>query len=319
MSTTDCGDTERFYNNVVYPILFSTAAITLLLPIYSYIKAYINNTLKSSKSIFYVGLVFFLNIFIFYVSFATNCGVYCHGVSHWIVEAPPFYLYTMQCVLLLFILFLRLILIFKEMPSLSLSPWTITIYLILTAICLLAACIGFTMELFMERTQMQWIGFILSSLVAPIYIILVLWLHILFIIKLYRVHKASGEPTKTGKESGKENDKLVEIITKTTILSLISTLMIFVHGCFYILLGSIEIDRYLLITRLFLIGDLHTNFMSILLSFNYFNGWYRKLCGNFHWCCVRCWNKISHDDDVMNLVTELGSLESQSPTSGNEM
>ena len=318
MSSVDCGDTEQFYNNIVYPILFAIAAITLLLPIYFYIKAYINQTLKSSKSMFYAGLVFFLNIFIFYVSYATNCGVYCHGISHWIVQAPPFYLYTMQAVLLLLILFMRLILIFKGLPSLSLSPWTITIYLILTATCLFAACIGFTMALFLATPQNQGIGFILSSMALPIYIILVLWLNILFIIKLYRVYKTS-EPTKTGKESGKENDKLVEIITKTTILSMISTLMIFVFSCFYILLFSIGIDKYLLGTRLFLIGDLHTNFMSILLSFNYFNGWYRKLCGNCHWCCVRCWNKISHDDDVMNLVTELGSVESQSPTSRNEI
>ena len=317
----ECDVTEQFYNDKIYPSLFSVAAITLIIPICLYTKAYIKGTLQSSKSMFYAGFILFLIILIYYISYAMSSSTYCNnGSLHWIFRIPVYYLYTTQGILLLIILFMRLKLIFKGIPSLSLSQTTITIFVILTVTCLAASFSGFTMILFLEMPD---IGNIVSAiLVFPIYITLVLWLNILFILKLQLVYKRTNTPTTSSSITSEkvfenENDKLVEIITKTSILSFTSTLMIIIFSIFHILTFFILSEHYVLISRLFLIADLQTNFFSILLSYNYFNPWYMKICGNCHAKCHICWNTISQED-VHNLVTEL-EPRSPSPSSENEM
>ena len=239
MATTnpECDRTKQFYYETIYPTLFSLAAITLIIPICSYTIAYIKGTLQSSKSMFYAGLFLFSIIFIYYISYAISTSSHCNNQSlNGIARIPTYYLYTTQGLLLLIILFMRLKRIFKGIPSLSLSQTTITIFVILTVTCLAASFSGFTMILFLGMPD---IGNIVGAiLVLPIYITLVLWLNILFIIKLRHVYKRTNTPKTSSsisseKESGNENDKLVEIITKTSILSFISTLMIIIFYIFY--------------------------------------------------------------------------------------
>ena len=81
----------------VLPILFSLAVISLLPPLYIYIKAYIKNELQTTRLLFYDGLTMFMIIIIYYINYIFAFPFLCHNTELYrTMLIPSDYLYTLQ-------------------------------------------------------------------------------------------------------------------------------------------------------------------------------------------------------------------------------
>lgn len=61
------------------------------------------------------------------------------------------------------------------------------------------------------------------------------------------------------------------------------------------------------VAKLMCIIDVYTNVYSVMLSFNYFDPLYIRICGKCHKSCDKCWrvcsdrnNMIQKDEDTLN-------------------
>ena len=121
----------------------------------------------------------------------------------------------------------------------------------------------------------------------------------LFVYKLYRVETAS-------KESLKNDTKLLNTIIKTTILAFMSTSLLIISAIINYS-GGIEFGRSMYLDfagSLIAIADLYSNFLSILLSYNYFDKWYNKMCGYCHSQCIQISIKVRNKESVVSSEDE---------------
>merc|ERR1712083_577962 len=101
-----------------------------------------------------------------------------------------------------------------------------------------------------------------------------------------KVHKLMKDAT-----SSHAHDSLVNIITKTSILCLVSTLCTFLFLSLFTFRGvASESLFYNLSAAVLCIADIYTNYLSVLLSFKRFDAWYRRLCGCCDAKCHLFWN-----------------------------
>ena len=270
----------------------SLAAISVIIATSIVIIVYIQNKLKTSRLLFYTGIIYYMVIILFYIIQAIWSKHVCHHRELAIILATPAGgLYTLQAVMLVLLLFIRLVSIFKA-TSFALSTLTIKLYI---AILIIGPI---TYSLFL-LTRYSSIGMLFYMITISSYLFAVIYLNGLLIHKLFTVHIQCSA-------NDKRDNLRLNTITKTTILSILSTSLSVVFLTTYILYSAFSGSLiFLFMTRLLLIADVHTNFLSILLSYKYFKHWYRAICGCCHDQCVECWAKLAKHKDVNNMMTNV--------------
>ena len=283
----DCNAVNVLQFDYIIPSLSGLAAISLIYPTYIYIKSYVRDQFQTSKWLFYLGNIFFISIILCYVNHAIASPFLCHNKRLFeSIRAPLFYLYIIQGVALLIILFQRLVFIFqnKKVSKLHISKCTIRMFYSLFILVITLSIIG-TQFYLSSSEQYIILGVYIRISAGFDYIFLILWLNSLFIYKLCRVYT---------KNDGDDDDKLLDMTIKTAILCGISTLF----TCIYLIgrylhfakIGIFEPLDFYFINGFILVADLHTNYLSVLLSYNYFNNWYFSICIYCHSGCTICWN-----------------------------
>eukprot|EP00483_Globobulimina_turgida_P009064 UN09082 len=131
---------------------------------------------------------------------------------------------------------------------------------------------------------------------------------ILFVRRLVAVYKTISS-----------QDKLVDTITKLTILNVISLSITVLVPIIMIFITATAPTAFVGTTA-FLIGnnvDVYTNFWCVMLSFTHFESYYNRVCGCFHFKCRKCWFKVLGRDarilaaeqkkKVLSLTTQVSS------------
>ena len=288
----------------IIPGISGLLAISLIYPTYIYVKYYIKGNLRISKWLFYLGMIFFISIILCYLNHLFVSMVLCHDNALFtILEISMSYLYVIQGVILLAILFQRLVLIFKHrrVSTLAISRCTIRIFCSLFTSVIISASIG---TLFYTSSETYNIGVYLLLLAALEYLLMIIWLNSLFIHKICRVYAKN-----------RQDAQLLDMTMKTTILCAVSTIfaLLFMTARFLVLynIGLIGSLQSHLINAFIFFADLHTNYLSVLLSYNHFNKWYLNICGCCHSQCVSCWGCCFHPQNMERRMTEMTHTVSQ--------
>lgn len=295
----------------IIPSLSGIGAISLIYPTYIYVRSYIRGDLKISKWLFHFGFAFFISIILCYVNHAVVSMFLCHNGSIFdAMEIPLFFLYIFQGVTLLAILFQRLVLIFrhKRVSKLAISRCTIRIFYSLFTSVVSSSMIG-TILYASSSGAIYTIAIYLLMLAAIQYLFMMIWLNALFIHKICRIYIKNGQ-----------DSELLDMTIKTAILCAISTLLagVYLIGRFLYLtdVGAFGSLQSYFVNRFVLMADLHTNYLSVMLSYNYFNTWYLNVCGCCHSQCASCWNfcfchheQLKHGT-MMQMVANISSSRS---------
>eukprot|EP01084_Bolivina_argentea_P157555 274536_1 len=207
-----------------------------------------------------------------------------------ILYLSPLYvtIYCIQSYLLLLLLFFRLYFVFCG-TIYGLSKLTLKIYTIL--FCLLP--FFFSIAVYQIGIEGRWNNPLMVTIIIIGYIYIIIFastISILFIHKLLIMARSINA----------NNDSLIIVVTKTSILSFISSFMtiipplvlmvIFIKGSdsiYYQTTTQQYIVRFI-IDILFAI-DVFTNFICIVLSYKFFNHSYLVICGNLDAKCKEYW------------------------------
>ena len=215
-----CSPSQFIYSDYVFPTLNALAAVSTMPLIYIYIQAYLQKKLKSTSLLFHLGLALFMVIFIIFTIAIAHHRMYCHPNYQYLsnfIDITNGILYIAQSTIVVVILFIRLVDIFKG-TLLALSNCIIHSFLaVISADAILGSSCSIAYNLLEEYSPN-------SPLFAPIYsfwafssfvyLILVILLNALFIFKMYKVYHTDKAM----------NIKILNIITKTTVLCVISSL-----------------------------------------------------------------------------------------------
>ena len=258
------------YHDIIVPTICLVSLITMLPPFHKYIKS---KNIKN-KCLYWSGLIFFIAIFASIIlmivfSFYRCRDAYIYGIVYNLLTQS----YVIQTLLLLGILFARLYFVFKR-SSFALSTTAIKSYWIffsLVVVDYISAGIVFANPVVGTTFGLT----IIASAFAML-IIMVVWLVILFLYKLIQVYKI---------QKGNDKSGLVGVITKTSILTIISIFATLLNALTAIAGAG---DYHNLIA----VFDFMTNFWCIILSFNGYHDWYRKMCGYCDSKCAACLYKI---------------------------
>eukprot|EP01084_Bolivina_argentea_P194674 334052_1 len=297
MADSECDPVEQNYRDYIYPAVFWIAAVSMVIPMYSFTKTYCKKKLGSSKLLCYLGMIFYVSIFAYYFIMAIANGLWCqHTDFAVLIHHFAYFLYPLQGAILVIILFSKLVHIFKD-TQFQLSSITIYIFIGLTITSFTTSCCGQIMARFLP--QFYSIGVSLWILSFVPYILTVIWLNCLFIYKVFTVFNKSCQKRPRVVE-------MLNLITKTALLSFISTLQIVIFMIFMFLnLLVFKSIHFKFLRHLVLLMDLHTNFLSVFLSYKYYHEWYMKLCGCCHSKCFKCWTNCFGNLNEENIATEI--------------
>ena len=129
---------------------------------------------------------------------------------------------------------------------------------------------------------------LISAILGLFVVLLIIFLVILFVYKLYNVHK----------ESEQNGEGIKSVIIKTSVLafvSIFSTILIFIATPLSPVLNSIHWN---FIRELCLICDVYTNCVCTLLANHYMESYYVKLCGCCDSTCHRLWSSCLRGKDL---------------------
>ena len=205
-------------------------------------------------------------------------------------------LYSTQAVLLLMLWFIRINFVFNDtaFKSSKLSQIGFSI-IVLFGLISTASLHASGLN---ETHKNLWV--LLSLCVYSLYIIEVIYLSVLFGIKLYQIYGKNKNGTKG-------TDKLVFMITKIAILNFVSLFITFLAAMTVAAFGTgdaqigdgvpifVEFNAHFMILL-----DTFTNFMCVVLSYNYYGKYYKKICGCLHNRCSQCCYKIVGDNKKGN-------------------
>eukprot|EP01084_Bolivina_argentea_P092187 165872_1 len=268
-----------FYNGSIALQLYVSIDILMLSSalylIYKFITDFIGSR-ELEKLLFYLGLTHFI-ISILYLIFAGMHHIYwaLNNETYmpiWLAYSLLFALqfYCMCCYLLI-----RLHTVFNE-TAYKLSKITQLIYKLLIIV---SPFIFITVLIVLNIKDTKLSLFLVQAILLSYGICVSLSISSLFIYKLIYVHKRVEDNS---------NDPLINVITKNTILVIISfTLTILVIVLFLIVSAQFDtvdhVDNLLWFLAYALLFDGYTNLICISLSFSCFDNVYIKTCG----CCDR--------------------------------
>ena len=89
-----------------------------------------------------------------------------------------------------------------------------------------------------------------------------------------------------------------------------STSAIILYLITFYLTRTYDSPHVYFMSRIMLIGDIYTNFASILLSYTYFDQLYFKICGSCHNGCHSCWIHCSNKDSELTMKTIMSTTKS---------
>ena len=191
------------------------------------------------------------------------------------------------------ILFGRLVTIFKG-TTFKVSKSKIVIFVVTVTPVIMATLIG-TILFYGPYTQNQKkLGLLILVCTGTAYAVWLIVLNGLFINKLVRVYKANRNSTAA-------NERLIRVITKTSILCFTSTWCTILFIGTYFLKDAINSPHYYLFTGLLLFIDNYTNYWSVLLTFKHFEHWYMRLCGFNDRKCFVFWNRCVNKGYLIEL------------------
>lgn len=196
-------------------------------------------------------------------------------------------LYFIQAALIVYILLQRLTLIFED-TIFRVSKYNHIALYILIFIGILTLFVGI-------GDSNREFKLALLMIFLAVLIIIVIYLNYLFIFKLFQVRRSTQGALSDEKS-------IINLIVKTTIICISSTSFVFIFSIFFLMAQLYDSPHFILIQRLTLIGDLHSNFLSIFVSYRYFDSWYMKLCGKWHRHSIQ-WMESYHDDMNMQIET----------------
>ena len=159
MST--CSTSQILYNDYILPISNSVAAISTIPLIYMYIKAYLQKEFKQTTLFFNLGMIFFVIIFVSFIMSIIRHLIFCHAEYYHFTNFMDLVcgiLYTLQSAMLLFILFTRMIVIFKK-TALALSRCVICILMsMIIAVAILSSFCAISFNLLEQYSpNSQWL------------------------------------------------------------------------------------------------------------------------------------------------------------------
>ena len=294
-------------HDYILPVLSASAAISMMIPIYIYCRAYYLGKLKSTKLkhkiLFYLGLCQFMMVLIAYILMTIRfpTDIMCnHKRIFFNLTTAGILLYTLQNLLLLAILFHRLYAVFDK-TSFAMQKSTRTIFFVILSISYIVAYVGYALVLINEEWGVYAGLMALSGIVT---VMMDVWLMAMFIFKLFKVHRAV--------EWKHNNTKLLHVVTKTSVLCLISSINIMltiVSGICGIIFDSAYVW---FIYDVATIADMYSSFLCIYLSYSHFSDSYDKICALCHSKCYVFWRKCVDNKDERKLKEQIASVDSVS-------
>eukprot|EP01084_Bolivina_argentea_P285104 488844_1 len=259
----------------------------LVMPIiYKFIKTYSKSTTVNSKTTnhsYHCGLLFLLATILLLLSFIHEYIHFYMGNIGWyrIGTLIKSLLYAIQFYFLLLTLFIRLYSVFHG-TVFKLQKHTIrfyvTMYILMPFMMLTAAVIW----------KYVIIGAIILALTAILTISLVISILILFIYKLIQVYSKHND------------DTLIGVITKNTILTFASILFTLISMFAIIIFG----DTFW--SDIAMIVDLYTNFLSIMLTYDCFNNYYVTICHCMdNKCKIWCQKLVKNQNEEKKLQQQI--------------
>ena len=128
----------------------------------------------------------------------------------------------------------------------------------------------------------------------------------LFIYKIIQVYQSMGN-----------DEELIGMITKATILTFISIFITCLAPISIIALNNSDSVHIRSITTLVIIADLYSNFICIVLEYDYFNGYYSRLCSCMDIKCRKLWSKMVGVSDETKAI-EISKEDVNSSTKSSE-
>eukprot|EP01084_Bolivina_argentea_P281183 481055_1 len=284
------------YHVYIIPTIEFIGAISMIPCICVFMKAYVDGNLKTTKLLFLSGSCLFIVCFIQYIAwiFYNICHCYeCHPYSN-VINNLHSQLFSAQTMLFLGVLYLRLHFIFKNtMMSLS-KPTTI---LLSTYYCVTSIGVILNLAAYSNEFTTVWIT---ATVSGTLIFSLVIILNGLFVYKMHKIYRLADDTC--------QNEKFIAISVKMSLLGFISLSTTFL----LYFIGSINVSVVLSIHLNFVfylccIADTYTNFVCILLSYHYFDSYYKYLCGRCHSKCSKLGNKYlirKHSDVNMENTTD---------------
>ena len=281
---SSCTSVEVIYNTYTLPVINASAAISTTPLIYMYIKAYLNKQLKATTQLFYLGLTYYGIILISFIISIFRNWVVCHNNSKHLsnyLDLTNGTLYCIQSTLLIIILFNRLVHIFKTTP-LALSRCLIHSFVsIIVAVAVLSSTCTISYNLLEEYSpDSTWLLPIdlLWGFLSLVYVISVIWLNAMFINKMYKVFRLEHASDKT-------SNKIVNIITKATVLCVISSISILLFVIPFFVWSVVRSYHILFVSNVTLVTDLYFNLLSVWLSNSCFDAYYFRMYGSCDKMC----------------------------------
>ena len=278
---------SEFHGNCTQPIIIwlivgTIVNVVLLISaltfVFKYIRSFSKEASKTSKLLFHAGNAFvFLSIFTLFLAipFNFNCTNHVY-VKYWhrVFQCG----FGLQGYLLLILWFIRLYYAFNK-TQFKLSNCTVIFIIISLSICFCGFMYGI-----LFFTHKDKVGLIVLLVCVGMCLCWAIFLITLFIYKLIQVYKNVSK-----------NSALISIITKNTILFVISIGWTILH-CIMMMLTVILfkdkpiISMHIKMTKDFLhLFNIYVNFICILFSYNCFDGHYQSICGLTNSICTRMW------------------------------
>eukprot|EP01084_Bolivina_argentea_P132103 233115_1 len=289
---------------------------------YKFWKHYKSSIDKDTpKPLFYTGLVFFLfSSIMMLITFRNAMFICFHGdINHMNLEHWIYFVifYGLQTYWLWLVLFLRLKYVFDG-SSYCLSKLTIRIYLMVFIFIPFATPLYLAILWFVDNNL---IYTIILSISFVFIIIFSCSLIFIFVSKLIQVYKSMNINVEGGKKESVLNNKLLTTITKTSILAIVSLSMTLL-ALISILFASFAISYHhtkavceagLSLLAFITLADVYTNYLCILVSYNFFHIIYVSICIKCDKKCkMYCIKKLSQKKRIM-----LGS-RTMTPVDGGE-
>lgn len=282
--------------------IHAIASISMIPAICIYISAYFKGHLRTTKPLFYAGLIFFIVCLLFCSLAGFTFTIYCYNKDIWIIAANiSIQLHSFQLHLLIAILYHRLYLTFKH-TSMPLSQITNFIFWPnwgLSSISATFAAINWRSHFLDDIIDPSLLQAITTSLMMLLIIILVS----LFVNKLYTVY-----------DNPPDHDPFFKhAIIKLSVLAFISTMCTIFIFIFTTLAAALNMDYWDFIGNMLICIDVCINFICIFLSYRHFGRCYYRVCICCDICCHRIWDSCFYDGDKREML----QLELAAYSAGN--
>ena len=273
-------------------------------PLWLYINAYSGNKLHTSGILYYLGLSFFGVVLIDFINLSAEYRQKCHDENLFFsLHSISICLYVFQAAIIVLFLFIRLMRIFKD-TLFAISKRIIQVFITFNVSGLVFGIFGLLLRQYTNNAKLASFGLLLWGIGTIIYVFTVSWLNYLFITKLMNAHRNMA------RQSIQSDQTLVETITKITLLCFVSTSNLILFVASYVVSIYWDSPHSMFISRIVIFGDLYTNFLSVILSFKYFEKWYKALCAFCDRKCHTFWSNCVNEDAAvkMNHMMEVTTI-----------